>query len=128
MQLSAYGSQDVYLTGNPQITFFKSVYRRYTNFSMESVEQTITGTKNFGQRIECKIERVGDLLTNLHVYFKLGAPTATGDRENWTNAVGYALLKQMDLEIGGERIDRQYGLWLDIWNELGDDNGDEYVD
>ena len=132
MQLSAYGSQDVYLTGNPQITFFKSVYRRYTNFSMESVEQSIVGTKNFGQRIECKIQRVGDLLTNLHVYFKLpkladatflgGAATS----RNWTNAIGYALLKQMDLEIGGERIDRQYGKWLDIWNELGDDNGDEH--
>ena len=73
IQLVAYGAQDVYLTGNPQITFFKSVYRRYTNFSMESVEQTIVGTKNFGQRVECKIERVGDLLTNLHVYFKLQA-------------------------------------------------------
>ena len=134
MQLSAYGSQDVYLTGNPQITFFKSVYRRYTNFSMESVEQTIVGTKNFGQRVECKIERVGDLLTNLHVYFKLQAlagniiTDAGNDNTsiNWTNSIGYALLKQMDLEIGGERIDRQYGKWLDIWNELGDDNGDEH--
>ena len=127
LQISAYGSQDVYLTGNPQITFFKSVYRRHTNFSMESFDLSYDGTGNFGQNINCRIERVGDLLTNLHVYVKLGPPLdGAGTLENWTNAIGYALLKQIDLEIGGERIDRQYGLWLDIWNELDDDNNDEW--
>ena len=127
LQINAYGSQDVYLTGNPQITFFKSVYRRYTNFSIESHDLSYDGTGDFGQNINCKIERIGDLLTNLHVYVKLGAPTADGsDTENWTNAIGYALLEQIDLEIGGERIDRQYGLWLDIWNELDDVNDKEW--
>ena len=126
LQINAYGSQDVYLTGNPQITFFKSVYRRYTNFSIESHDLSYDGTGDVGQNINCKIERIGDLLTNLNVYVKLGAPTSTGTLENWTNAIGYALLKQIDLEIGGERIDRQYGLWLDIWNELDDDNNDEW--
>ena len=58
LQISAYGSQDVYLTGNPQITFFKSVYRRHTNFSMESFDLNYDGTGNFGQNINCKIERL----------------------------------------------------------------------
>ena len=127
LQISAYGSQDIYLTGNPQITFFKSVYRRYTNFSMESFDLSYDGTGNFGNNISCKIERVGDLLTNLHVYIKLPSPdVGGGTTPNWTNAIGYALLEQIDLEIGGERIDRQYGLWLDIWNELDDVNNKEW--
>ena len=44
MQLAAYGAQDIYLTGNPQITFFKIVYKRHTNFSIETVETPFIGT------------------------------------------------------------------------------------
>ena len=127
MQISAFGSQDVYLMGNPQITFFKSVHRRHTNFAIESVDLSYDGTGDFGQNISCKIERVGDLLTDLHVYAKLPVPTVTGgSTPNWTNSVGYALLEQIDLEIGGHRVDRQYGLWLDIWNELTDTSNREW--
>jgi hypothetical protein len=126
MQISAFGSQDVYLMGNPQITFFKSVHRRHTNFAIESVDLSYDGTGDFGQNISCKIERVGDLLTDLHVYAKLPAPTTTNANSNWVNSIGYALLEQIDLEIGGHRIDRQYGLWLDIWNELTDPSNREW--
>ena len=61
MQLVAYGAQDVYLTGNPQITFWKVTYRRYTNFAMESIEQTFNGQADFGRRVTCTISRNGDL-------------------------------------------------------------------
>merc|ERR1711990_861905 len=61
MQLVAYGAQDVYLTGNPQITFFKVTYRRHTNFAMESIEQTFNGQADFGRRVTCTISRNGDL-------------------------------------------------------------------
>ena len=61
MQLVAYGAQDVYLTGNPQITFWKVTYRRYTNFSVESIEQTFNGQADFGRRVTCTISRNGDL-------------------------------------------------------------------
>ena len=61
MQLVAYGAQDVYLTGNPQITFWKVTYRRYTNFAIESIEQTFNGQADFGRRVQCVISRNGDL-------------------------------------------------------------------
>ena len=61
MQLVAYGAQDVYLTGNPQITFWKVTYRRHTNFAMESIEQTFNGQADFGRRVQCTISRNGDL-------------------------------------------------------------------
>ena len=61
MQLVAYGAQDVYLTGNPQITFWKVTYRRYTNFSMESIEQTFNGQADFGRRVTCTVSSNGDL-------------------------------------------------------------------
>ena len=65
MQLVAYGAQDIYLTGNPQITFFKVVYRRHTNFSMESIEQTINGSVGSGSRVTSTISRNGDLVYRL---------------------------------------------------------------
>jgi hypothetical protein len=62
MQLVAYGSQDIYLTGNPQITFFKVVYRRHTNFSIEPIQQTFNGIANWGRSVTATISRNGDLL------------------------------------------------------------------
>ena len=67
MQLVAYGAQDIYLTGNPQITFFKVVYRRHTNFAMESIEQTFNGSANFGKKVQCTISRNGDLIHRVYL-------------------------------------------------------------
>ena len=67
MQLVAYGAQDIYLTGNPQITFFKVVYRRHTNFSVESIEQTFNGTATFGKKVSCTISRNGDLVHRVYL-------------------------------------------------------------
>ena len=115
LQLVAYGAQDVYLTGNPQITFFKVVYRRHTNFSMEAIEQTFNGNAAFGNRVTCQISRNGDLIHRMYLQATLSAPAA-GDA--YTNMVGLALIKNIELEIGGQRIDKQYGDWMYIWNEL----------
>ncbi len=70
LQLVAYGAQDVYLTGNPQITFFKGAYRRHTNFALEAIEQTFNGNPNFNSRVTCQISRNGDLIHR--VYLQLG--------------------------------------------------------
>ena len=70
-QLVAYGAQDIYLTGNPQITFFKVVYRRHTNFSVESIEQTFDGTFDFGRKAVCTISRNGDLVHNMYLQVKV---------------------------------------------------------
>ena len=116
MQLVAYGAQDIYLTGNPQITFFKVVYRRHTNFAMEAVQQTLSGTPDFGNKVTATISRNGDLVGRMYVECD---PSAV-----LYNATTFApnplhqLLKEMTVEIGGQQIDKHYGHWLNVWTEL----------
>ena len=111
MQLVAYGAQDVYLTAQPQITFFKVVYRRHTNFSMESIEQTFNGTADMGKKVTAVISRNGDLVNGmwLEAAFSV-AGTSYG--------YGNALVKTAELSIGGQQIDKHYGTWMNIWSEL----------
>jgi hypothetical protein len=116
MQLVAYGAQDIYLTGNPQITFFKVVYRRHTNFAVESIEQTFNGTADFNKRVTATISRNGDLIQQM--YLEVVLPTTTGCVGQWTYGIGNALVSQAEIEIGGQLIDRQYGDWMNIWTEL----------
>lgn len=116
IQLVAYGAQDVYLTSNPQITFFKAVYRRHTNFAIESIEQTFNGTVDFGRKVTTTISRNGDLIHKM--YLQVDLPTLTGGTQAWVNYIGETMIKEIEIEIGGARIDRQYGQWLHIWNEL----------
>ena len=127
LQLVAYGAQDVYLTGNPQITFFKVAYRRHTNFALEAIEQTFNGSTTLGSRVTCQITRNGDLINR--VYFVgtitntniVNAATTVNDVNNAIALVPYfglKLLKTIELEIGGQRIDKHYSEWLYIWNEL----------
>ena len=119
MQLVAYGAQDIYLTGNPQITFFKVVYRRHTNFAVESIEQTFNGTADFGKRVTATISRNGDLIQQMYLEVDLPVVETPGSTSNvWTYGVGNALVKQAEIEIGGQLIDRQYGDWMNIWTEL----------
>ncbi len=126
MQLVAYGAQDIYLTGNPQITFFKVVYRRHTNFSMESIEQTFNGQVDFGRKVTCTISRNGDLIHRVYLQVTLPEVECGPDCSacfRWVNYVGHALIRNVDVEIGGQRIDRHYGDWLNIWNELTQEAG-----
>jgi hypothetical protein len=126
MQLVAYGAQDVYLTGNPQITFWKVTYRRYTNFAMESIEQTFNGQADFGRRVTCTISRNGDLA--YRTYLQVTLPEinqsmgSSGSNKQcyarWLDYPGHQLISQVEVEIGGQRIDRQYGDWMQIWNQL----------
>ena len=124
MQLVAYGAQDIYLTGNPQITFFKVVYRRHTNFSMEAIEQTFNGSADFGKRVTCTVSRNGDLMHR--VYLQVTVPSvgvADGVQFRWLNHLGHVLIKYAEVEIGGQRIDKHYGDWMHIWNELSQEAG-----
>lgn len=121
--------QDVYLTGNPQITFFKVVYRRYTNFAMECIEQTLTGNPDFGRKTNALIIRNGDLAYRMYLMVTLNT-VRWNDPKNrckfaWIRRLGHALIKNVDVEIGGSRIDRQYGTWLDLWYELTHDINQE---
>ena len=126
MQLVAYGAQDVYLTGNPQITFWKVTYRRHTNFAMESIEQTFNGQADFGRRVTCTISRNGDLAYRTYLQVTLpqigqSLKNTTGSGEvyaRWLDFPGEQLIQSVEVEIGGQRIDRQYGDWMHIWNQL----------
>ena len=120
LQLVAYGAQDVYLTGNPQITFFKVVYRRHTNFSLESIQQTFNGNAELGNRVTCQISRNGDLVHKLYLQIKAVAGSSPIYLQPF---YGYRMIKHTELEIGGQRIDKQYGEWMYIWNELTMDQG-----
>ena len=166
MQLVAYGAQDVYLTGNPQITFWKVTYRRHTNFALESIEQTFNGQADFGRRVTCTISRNGDLAYRTYLQVTLpeinqdmhnprrtgmtnargwqagsqnpvpgdtygsGAGKGTGNGQQyderindavyarWLDCPGEQIISQVEVEIGGQRIDRQYGDWMHIWQQL----------
>lgn len=119
LQLVAKGKQDMFLTGNPQISFFKMVVRRHTNFATESMPMYFDGTPNFGQRITCLVPRRGDLLGR--VYLDVTLPPirdTSGNVLSYTNSVGHALIQEVSFEVGEQEIDRQTGEWMEIWTQL----------
>jgi len=133
MQLLAFGAEDIYLTGNPQMSFFKSVYRRYTNFSIECIEHHFTGTADFGKKVKFTIPRNGDLVYKIYYQIKLPALNQTqkndGNDSTWVgyvNGIGNVLLKEVSLEVGSHIIDTHKSEYLDIWNQLT--NNDENID
>jgi hypothetical protein len=121
MQLVAYGAQDIYLTGNAQITFFKVVYRRHTNFSIESIEQTFNGYADFGRKLTVTVSRNGDLVSK--AFLRVVLPALKQDQsgatwQGYVNSIGNALIKSVEVEIGGQLIDKHYSEWLEIYGEL----------
>jgi hypothetical protein len=117
MQLVAYGAQDIYLTGNPQITFFKVVYRRHTNFSMEAIEQTWNGTDGSAANGRCTatISRNGDLVHRMYLELTYANPADI-------NNPGSTSIVDVELEIGGQKIDKHTGTWMEVWSELTEPN------
>ena len=125
MQLVAYGAQDVYLTGSPQITFFKVIYRRHTNFSVEPIPQTFTGSAEFGRTVTCTLNRNGDLIGPMYLQATLKSVNDEINEWGYVRRVGLALVQHYKIEIGGSKIDEQYGDWLNIWYELSHKVGQE---
>jgi hypothetical protein len=118
MQLVAYGAQDVYLTGSPEVTFFKNIYRRHTNFSVEAIEQTFNGTCDFGKTVTCEINRNGDLVTKMYLFLQLPHVEAHTSEWGYCRRLGHAIIDEVKIEIGGSEIDEHYGDWLNLWYEL----------
>ena len=124
MQIVAYGAQDLFLTGTPEITYWKVSYRRHTNFAMESIEQTFQGQADFGRRVSAVLSRNGDLAYRTYLQVTLPeinksmAGTNGKVYARWLDYVGEQMVSQVEVEIGGQRIDRQYGDWMHIWNQL----------
>ena len=122
MQLVAYGAQDIYLTGNPQITFFKVVYRRHTNFAMESVDQTLNGSAALGNKVTATVSRNGDLVRRMYLDVPL---TLEGDSDGTEFAgvnPGHTVISEVEVQIGGQQIDKHYGHWMEAWAELSEPN------
>ena len=133
LQLVATGRQDIYLTGNPQTTFFKQVYKRHTNFSMETQRIVFETAVDFNKLVTTTIPRSGDLLTQLMLEIQLpyitpNGPLTEGSPEpptppigtdtSWVNGIGYAMIDYVSILIGQVEIDRQYGEWMYLWNKL----------
>lgn len=118
IQLVAYGAQDTFLTGKPQITFFKASYRRHTHFALEAIEQAFTGNPDFGRKVQVTISRNADLIGRAYLAVTLPAVTGAGSGFSWVKEVGHMLVRSVEFDIGGQQIDQHYGDWLSIWASL----------
>lgn len=130
LQLVAQGAQDAYLTAGPKITYWKIGFMKYTNFAIESIEQTFNGQADFGRRVVCTIARSGDLAYRTYLQVTLpeinqlmGVASfvtgmGSGVYARWLDYPGEQLIAQIEVEVGGQRIDRQYGDSMHIWNQL----------
>lgn len=115
VELIARGNQDTYIIGNPQLSFFKSVYKRHTNFAVEPIIQLFTETADFGKKVTSIIEKKGDLLWDILIDIQL---PALPNYVSWCNGIGNFMIDYVELQLGGEPIDRIYGDMIDIWYEL----------
>ena len=127
LQLTINGQQDVYLTGNPQISFFKSVYKRYSKFSIQLLNQDINGTPHFNSNINCILNKSGDLLKN--IYLEITLPDLIKpDSLSWfgyVNNIGCSIIDRILLRINDQTIETIYGDWIDIYNNINNINIDK---
>tara|TARA_B110000259_G_C13977871_1_gene387432 strand:+ start:60 stop:1334 length:1275 start_codon:yes stop_codon:yes gene_type:complete len=131
LQLSSYGGQDIETVGNPQISFFKSVYKKHTNFAIETIEQQFEGNiSNKESKVYAKINKNGDLIHKCYLDIKFPKfPSSSGPStyNNWTNGTAYAYVKEVSLLIGDLLIDKHISEWFDVWNELTDYYQNEHL-
>ena len=118
MQLVAYGAQDVYLTGQPKVTFFQAVYKRHTNFAMENIQQTVNGTATPSGRVSVTIARNGDLVGNMYVSLLPAAANVASDNSSADTCwIAERAIAALELTIGGQRIDKHYQTWWRLYAE-----------
>jgi len=130
LQLVSKGNEDIYLTNDPSITFFKMLYKRHTNFSMESVVQNFNSIPNFGNKVTCTVGRTADLIGQIYIvvtlpqinYFQESSSLPNLNQCAWIKNVGWSIINSVEIEIGGYIIDKHYGDWLSIWSELCEAN------
>jgi hypothetical protein len=127
IQLVAYGEENMYLNDEPQITFFKVVYRRYTNFSTETVQANFIYQANFGKKISCELSKLGDLIHKMWLVIELPDIPILYDLTNtvdnklkfaWSRKIAYALIDYVEIEISGQVISRMWGEWFNVLDEL----------
>ena len=137
VQLVAYGEENMFLNDDPQITFFKIIYRRYTNFSIETIEQNFNGNLDFGKKFSIELSKIGDLihkmwlvieLPNIPILYDINNIVDKRIRFAWARKIAYALVNYIEIDIGGTIIDRQWGEWMNVLNELNITNFNNNID
>lgn len=126
LTLVSYGYQSQIFCSKPEVTFFKIMYKRHTSFALDSIEQAFKNTPNFGTTVTVNISKCGDLVGETYIVVDLPSIPQNTRKDipssvkkfAWVENLGYALLKSVQLEIGGIMIDKHFGEWLFIWNEL----------
>ena len=115
IELISKGKQDIYFIGNPQFSFFKSVYRRHTNFAIEPIRQIFYESADFGKQSTCIIDKKGDLLGDILLEIEL---PALKQNVSWTNSIGCFMIDWVEVQLGGETIDHITGDLIDAYYEL----------
>ena len=137
VQLVAYGEENMFLNDDPQITFFKIIYRRYTNFSIETIEQNFNNNLDFGKKFSIELSKIGDLIHKMWLVIELPNIPILYDINNivdkrlrfaWARKIAYALVNYIEIDIGGTVIDRQWGEWMNVLNELNITNFNNNID
>ena len=122
-KLNIKGIQDEFLVGNPTINFLSQMYKRHVNFNIESTKLYSKDTVNFGKKFSFVIKNAGDMINKMYFCFSLPTLTSTsGTYAGWTNSLGNAVIKDVELVIGNITIDKRYGLLMEIWHELTNKN------
>lgn len=130
LQLAARGNEDLYLINDPQITYFKLIYKRYSNFAIESIVQNFNSIPDFGKQVTCTLSKNADLINKIYVVITLPKINCTSESVDlqtlntcaWIKYIGWYIIKSIELEIGSYIVDKHYGDWLYIWNELTQKN------
>lgn len=149
IQLISKGYIDNFIVESPEITYFKAVFHRHTNFAIETFEDTFNNSNSFGTISECRLKDYGDLISDLMI--KIELPSLNINNHNnhlnlictkdvgncfcfkcqndekkttfsWSNAIGHVIIDYVELLIGGKSIDKHYGEWFEIWTELTQTN------
>lgn len=119
LQLVAYGAQDAYISGNPQITFWKGLFKRHTNFAMEPFRINFSGQPSWGTKQTAIVGRHADLLYSTYVEVVLPFLGTNNAEYEWSDGgLGYKLIRHVELDIGGQIIDRMYSEFMFIWSGL----------
>ena len=124
LQLVATGIEDIFLTNDPQITYFKIVYKRHTNFAREEIKQSFITIPDFDTQVSVNIAKQGDLMEKTILVITLPQIECSEDPNvmyAWCRYIGYTLIDNIELEINGRQICKHYGEWMMLWNQMFND-------
>ncbi len=128
LQIVAVGPQDIATSGNPETSFYRQVFKRYTNFGIENKVLTFEGASDFGQSVTLQIPRnFGDLLGPCYLAITLPPLyLSDGSEVGYTNSIGHALIQEISVMIGEKEIDRHTGEYMQLMTKLETDESKRY--